>query len=71
VARREGENRRREAVRRVPLVRVAVNLGREHGASAMVGAGGHTRAEEGMGQWRLAGEPRHGGEVPLLVINDG
>lgn len=39
--------------------------------SAMAGAGGYTQVEESMGQWRLVGEPRHDGAVPLPVITGG
>jgi hypothetical protein len=34
----------------------------------MSGAGGYTLVEEGMGRWRLAGEPRHDDEALFPVI---
>jgi hypothetical protein len=37
----------------------------------MAGAGGYTRAEESMGRWWLAREPRHDGAVLLPVITGG
>jgi hypothetical protein len=37
----------------------------------MAGFGNFTQAKEGMGRWRLAGEPYHDGAVPLLVIAGG
>jgi hypothetical protein len=51
-----------------PPVGVIVHLSRAHGASALAGTGDYTWAEEGMGRWRLAGEPRHDGVVSLPVI---
>jgi hypothetical protein len=52
----------------VPLVELAVYLGRALDASAMAGAGDLTRAKEGTRRWRLAGGPRHDGAVPMLMI---
>lgn len=49
-----GENRRMEAVRRGPLVGIAINLSRTHCMSAMAGAGDFTWARGAMGRWRLA-----------------
>jgi hypothetical protein len=64
------ENWRREAIRRVPLVRIAVNLGRANDTSAMAGDDDYTWAEESMGRSRLAGGPRHESAV-LLLVNTG
>jgi hypothetical protein len=70
---REGgrEDRRRETARQSPPVRLAVNLSRAHGASAVTGADDFERAEKDMGQWRLVGEAKHDGAVLLPVITAG
>ena len=65
------ENRRKEADGRVPHVRTIVNLGRAHGASAMVGASDLTWEEEGTGRLRLAGGSRYDDAVLVPMITGG
>lgn len=41
------------------VVRAAVFLPPVHGAGSMAGTSGFARGGENIGQWQLAGEPRH------------